>query len=214
MDSPPRVRALLLPWSRSTAYLVLLQDFVVLGPAAALPFVSEARMSGRRRVAMRSVISARGFRGPPPRSASPVVANHGPPRRPRRPCPRHPPFRPRGPHAPETKGGSGCERAASLAHDGFPAQRPRTALLHIVAEDRRVCSHVALPRTPFVTAGPNIRETEGRGNEEHMELCCACVSSAISSAGIKAPMDDPCWTRTTIFDLGSSVCRLFPFKAL
>jgi hypothetical protein len=25
-------------------------------------------------------------------------------------------------------------------------------------------------------------------------------------------MDDPSWTRTTIFDLGSSVCRLFPCK--
>ncbi|KAJ7913735.1 hypothetical protein B0H13DRAFT_2659506 [Mycena leptocephala] len=47
-------------------------------------------------------------------------------------------------------------------------------------------------------------------NEEHIELCCACVSSAISwstrsSAGIKAPMDDPSWTRTTIFDAVSSI---------
>ncbi|KAJ7897791.1 hypothetical protein B0H13DRAFT_2032650 [Mycena leptocephala] len=67
MDFPPRVRALLLPWSRSTACLVLLQDFVVLAPTAALPFVPEARMSETCWVAMdlkRSVMSARGFPDP------------------------------------------------------------------------------------------------------------------------------------------------------
>jgi hypothetical protein len=121
------------------------------------------------------------------------------------------PFVPRGLHARETKGGYAHRHVRAR----IPAPHPRVALLHIVVEDRRACSHVPLPRTPFVTAGPNIREAEGRENEEHIELCCACVSSAMSSstrpsAGIKAPIDDPSWTRTTIFDLGSSVCRLFP----
>jgi hypothetical protein len=55
-------------------------------------------------------------------------------------------------------GDDGRERAASYPYPrvrGFPAPRPRAALLHIVAEDARALSQVLLLRTPFVSAGPN-----------------------------------------------------------
>jgi hypothetical protein len=51
-----------------------------------------------------SPMSARGFPDPTHALLLPWSRN-GPPRRPRCPCPHHASFRPRGPHAQETKGG-------------------------------------------------------------------------------------------------------------
>jgi hypothetical protein len=102
----------------------------------------------------------------------------------------------------------------------YPRADPRPASARCSAAHRcEGCARLrSRPPSPHALRTSRSKHTGGGGAGKWRALCCVCVSSAISSstqcsAGLKVPMDDPSWTRTTSRILGMSPvplesCRL------